>query len=214
MMVREERPMDVTNARTTARVTARAASSKEDAMTITKEGAMTSTPVAFRISAIPPQMLDRIRAAGIDDFGNPLEVSVDEQGGAPLRCCLRPAAPGDRLVLIAYRPYSRPGPYAEVGPVFVHAERCAGYTEPARYPAGYRDWATLIFRPYHDDGRMAYPAIAMVDGPQAKQAIAAIFADPTIEMIHARNVYAGCYMFAIHRPAPEPPAEIAGHPRG
>ncbi len=152
---------------------------------------MISSPAAFRISAIPPQMLDRIWAAGHDEFGNPLEVSVDEQGGAPIRCCLRPAAPGDRLALIAYRPFSRPGPYAEVGPVFVHAERCAGYTEPSRYPA-----------------------IAMVDGPQAEQAIATIFADPTIEVIHARNVYAGCYMFAIHRPAPEPPAETAGRPRG
>ena len=49
---------------------------------------------------------------------------------------------------------------------------------------------------------MAYPAIAMVDGPQAEQAIDKIFADPTIEMVHARNVHAGCYMFAIHRPTP------------
>jgi len=88
--------------------------------------------------------------------------------------------------------------------VFVHAERCAGYTEPSRCPAGYRDWATMIVRPYHADGRMAYAAIAMVEGPQAEQTIDEIFADPTIEIIHSRNVYAGCYMFAIHRPAPEP----------
>ena len=61
----------------------------------------------------------------------------------------------------------------------------------------------MVFRPYHFDGRMAYPALAMVDGSQAEQSIEAMFADPTIEMIHSRNVYAGCYMFAIHRPAPE-----------
>lgn len=164
---------------------------------------MTIMPAPFRISAIPAQILDRIRAARKDDFGNPLEEFVNEEGGSPLRCCLRPAAPGDRLVLIAYRPFRRPGPYAEVGPVFVHAERCAGYTEPSRYPAGYRDWAAMIFRPYHKDGRMAYPAITMVEGPRAEQAIDEIFADPTIEMIHSRNVYAGCYMFAIHRPSPE-----------
>jgi len=168
------------------------------------EDKMTFTPATFRISAIPPQILDRIRAVGKDDFGNPLEVIVDEEGGSPLRCCLRPAAPGERLLLIAYQPFSRPGPYTEVGPAFIHAEHCAGYPEPSRYPSGYRDWATMIFRPYHFDGRMAYPAIAMVDGPQAEQAIETIFADPTIEVIHSRNVYAGCYMFAIHRPASEP----------
>ncbi|MDQ2743991.1 MAG: DUF1203 domain-containing protein [Chloroflexota bacterium] len=164
---------------------------------------MTITLAPFHISAIPAQILDRIRAARRDDFGNPLEEFVDEEGGSPLRCCLQPAAGGDRLTLIAYRPFSRPGPYAEVGPVFVHAERCAGYTEPSRYPDRYRDWATMIFRPYHKDGRMAYPAIAMVEGPMAEQVIDEIFADPTIEMIHSRNVYAGCYMFAIHRPSPE-----------
>jgi hypothetical protein len=64
----------------------------------------------------------------------------------------------------------------------------------------------MIFRPYHFDGCMAYPAIAMVDGPQAEQAIETIFADPTIEVIHTRNVYAGCYMFAIHRAEAEPSA--------
>lgn len=160
---------------------------------------MIATPTGFRISAIPAQTLDRIRAGGQDDFGNPLQMFVDEEGGSPLRCCLRPAEAGERLMLIAYRPFSRPGPYAEVGPVFVHAEPCAGYTEPARYPSGYRTWKTMVFRPYHVDGRMAYPALAMVDGPQAEQAIETIFADPTIEMIHTRNVHAGCYMFAIHR---------------
>ncbi|PZS09659.1 MAG: hypothetical protein DLM70_01355 [Chloroflexi bacterium] len=83
--------------------------------------------------------------------------------------------------------------------MFVHADHCGGYQEPRQYLAGYRDWATMIFRPYHHGGRIAYPAITMVEGPQAEQAIEEIFADPTIEMIHSRNVYAGCFMFAIHR---------------
>ena len=176
---------------------------------------MTTTTATFRISAIPPQTLDRIRVAGQDDFGNPLEVIVDEQGGSPLRCCLRPATPGDHLLLIAYRPFSRPGPYAEAGPVFIHAERCAGYAEPSQYPAGYRDWKPLIFRPYHYGGRMAYPAIAMVDGLQAEQIIEKIFADPTIEVIHARNVYAGCYMFeCVSQLIGYPPRRGRGRGRG
>ncbi|PZS09658.1 MAG: hypothetical protein DLM70_01350, partial [Chloroflexi bacterium] len=62
------------------------------------------------VRVFPRETLDHIRDVGKDDFGNLLEVFVDEQGGSPLRCCLRPAAPGDRLALIAYRPFSRPGP--------------------------------------------------------------------------------------------------------
>jgi hypothetical protein len=154
----------------------------------------------FRIEAIAPDALDRIRAAGRDDFGNPAEVSIDADGGSPLRCCLRPAEPGARIALIAYRPFTRPGPYAETGPVFIHAGACPGYGTPGQYPPGYRSRPAMIFRPYRRDGQIAYPAIAIVEGDQAEEAIERMFADPSIEFIHARNVYAGCFMFTIRRP--------------
>jgi Protein of unknown function (DUF1203) len=160
---------------------------------------MSTTKSTFRIEAIASVELDRLRPGGQDDFGNPIDLTIDEGGGSPLRCCLRPAEPGARVGLIAYRPFTRPGPYAEVGPVFIHADRCPGYDTPDEYPPGFRNWPTMIFRPYHFNGRMAYPALAMVDGGQAEQVIATMFADPTIELIHSRNLYAGCFMFAIHR---------------
>jgi hypothetical protein len=166
----------------------------------------TSTPARpairteFRVTPIPAGVLDRIRAAGQDDFGNPLVPTVSEAGGEPMRCCLRPAAPGDRLTLIAYRPFARPGPYAESGPVFIHAEACAGYAGTGSYPPGYRDWPTMVFRPYHYDGAIAYDAIELADADSAEALIERLLADPAIEFIHARNVKAGCYMFRIGRP--------------
>jgi Protein of unknown function (DUF1203) len=161
---------------------------------------VTDAATTFRIRAIPQARLERLRVSKFDDFTNRLEVITDESGGAPLRCCLRTAMPGDRIVLIAYRPFDRLGPFAEVGPVFVHAEPCAGYAYPDRYPEGFRE-RELVFRPYRFDGWMAYSAIAIADGSRAEKVVEEIFADPAIEMIHTRNVYAGCYMFAIDRPA-------------
>ena len=166
----------------------------------------TRTDTAFRVTPIPADVLDRIRAAGHDDFGNPLVPAADEEGGSPMRCCLRRSAPGDRLCVIAYRPFTRPGPYAESGPVFIHADRCAGYDDTGAYPAGYRDWPTMVFRPYRYDGVIAYDAIQMGDAKTAEALIADIFADPTIEFIHTRNVYAGCYMFRIGRPGGSMPS--------
>jgi hypothetical protein len=161
--------------------------------------AATAARTAFRVTPIPAEVLERIRAAGHDDFGNPLVAVTSEEGGAPMRCCLRPAEPGDRLCLIAYRPFTRPGPYAESGPVFIHAEACAGYASTSIYPPGYRDWPTMVFRPYCHDGSIAYDAIRMGDGATAEALIASTLADPGIEFIHARNVHAGCYMFCIGR---------------
>lgn len=165
---------------------------------------MTTARAAFRVTPISAGVLDRIRAAGHDDFGNPLVPAINQAGGAPLRCCLRPAAPGDRLCLIAYRPFTRPGPYAETGPVFIHAEPCAGYADTDSYPPGYRDWPAMVFRPYTYDGAIAYDAIQTGDGATAETLIASMLADPAIEFIHTRNLYAGCYMFCISRPGARP----------
>src|SRR3954453_18671026 len=48
----------------------------------------TARRASFRVDAIPAAELDRIRANGVDDFGNPLEPRVVRQsGGAALRGC-------------------------------------------------------------------------------------------------------------------------------
>jgi len=161
---------------------------------------------AFRVAALPAGELERIRAAGVDDFGNPLEPSTVTGPGAPLRCCLRDAEPGERVVLIAYRPAAVPGPYAEVGPVFVHAEACAGYADEDRYPEGFRARNQLL-RAYDALGRQVENVI--VDGPAAERAITDLFGRPGVAYLHSRNVLAGCYMFAVH-PAGDTTADVTG----
>jgi Protein of unknown function (DUF1203) len=167
--------------------------------------------LAFRVHAIPSVTLAEIRLARRDRFGNQLTPIIDADGGSPLRCCLRRSTPGEELYLIAYRPFTRPGPYAEAGPVFVHASACTGYLENEVYPAGYRDWPAMVFRPYRhhaelDCDAIAYDAIEIGGGDTAESLIRTIFADPTIDFIHTRNVHAGCFMFSITRadvgPAP------------
>jgi hypothetical protein len=160
---------------------------------------MVTTMPALRVEALPPEDLERIRGRGVDDFGNPLVATVDGEGGAPLRCCLREAQAGERVALIAYRPAMVGGPYAEVGPVFIHAEACDGYGEPDQYPAGFRGRRQLL-RAYGADGRIVDAAIAE-NGDEAEAMCAEFFARPEIEYIHSRNVLWGCYMFTIRRPA-------------
>jgi Protein of unknown function (DUF1203) len=160
--------------------------------------------LAFRVQAIPSTTLAEIRLAGRDRFGNELTPIVDADGGSPLRCCLRRSTPGEELYLIAYRPFTRPGPYAETGPVFVHADPCAGYSENDAYPAGYRDWSPMVFRPYRhhaelDCDAIAYDAIQIGGGDTAESLIRDIFTDPIIDFIHTRNVHAGCFMFSVTR---------------
>jgi hypothetical protein len=152
----------------------------------------------FVIVPLLSEDLDRIRDAGIDDFGNILNPVVDEAGGSPLRCCLRDARPGERIALIAHRPFPWPGPYAEVGPIFIHADRCDGYDAPNLYPAGFANRRQLL-RAY-DHNRAICDAVPVKDGAQAERVLSWLLSRAEVDFVHSRNVEWGCYMFAIERP--------------
>ena len=151
--------------------------------------------MTFDINAIPAGELARIRAAGHDLAGNPF-TSRDAGGGEPLRCCLRPARPEERIALIAYQPTGTAGAYVETGPVFVHAQPCEGYPTDGGWPPGFRD-RQQVLRAYDAAGRIA-DAI-LVEGAEAEVGIAKLLADPEHLVVHSRNVLYGCYMFAISR---------------
>jgi hypothetical protein len=92
----------------------------------------------FRVEALSPERLEAMRWAGSDDGGNVVFPARTAQGGEPLRCCLKIATPGEQVLLIAYCPFNKPSPYAETGPVFVHAESCEGYHRADLYPDQFR----------------------------------------------------------------------------
>jgi hypothetical protein len=158
-----------------------------------RTGAVNVTELLYQ--AIPAAELDAIRTAGRDEAGNPLEVQVHRDGGAPLRCCLREARAGDRLLLIAYTPPGSAGAYAERGPVFIHAERCGGYPTPDQYPPELAGRQQVV-RAYDQQGRIADGVLA-ADEKQAAVIIAELLARPEVELVHLRNVGYGCYNFSV-----------------
>jgi hypothetical protein len=107
--------------------------------------------------------------------------------------------PGERLTLIAYRPFPWLGPYAEVGPVFVHADACDGYQEVHRYPEGFAHRRQLL-RAY-DRNRRICEGLVVKDGPQAERVLTWLLSRPEVDFVHSRNVEWGCYMFAATRRA-------------
>jgi uncharacterized protein DUF1203 len=149
----------------------------------------------FRVEAIPADTLSRVRSTGRDEAGNELRTRVDDEGGSPLRCCLRDTTPGERVLLIAYTPPGVTGPYAERGPVFIHAEPCPGYPDVDRYPAGLGHRRQIV-RGYDRAGNMA-TATLVADGTEAEQELVTVLGRPDIQVAHVRNVAAGCYNFAV-----------------
>jgi hypothetical protein len=147
----------------------------------------------IRIHAIAQSTLDDVRANAKDDQTEPAIAT----GGEPLRCCLRDAAPGERLLLFGYEPSLPPSPYRETGAVFAHADACAAPADPTRYPA---DWLgrPQVLRAYDERGWI-HPASRQHDGSEPEQALAQVLAEPGVVQVHSRNIVYGCYMFAATR---------------
>ena len=156
----------------------------------------------YAVRPIDAEVVAELRR--LDDAGRPPRLVLDDDGGSPLRCCLRASRPGERLLLASYAPLRRwaaaagvdPGPYDEVGPVFVHAEACDG-PEHEDWPDDLRG-SPRVLRAYGRDGRIV-GGRALDESDEPAAAVAELLDDPAVAFVHARAVVFGCFTFAIER---------------
>ena len=148
----------------------------------------------FSISPLPTEIVERIRTTLVDDFGNHLEVIASQP--VPCRHCLKITQAGERVILFACQPFDTTGPYAEIGPVFVHAEPCSAYAQRTDFPEGFRE-RILTMRGYDSAGRIAGATLSTAGRPEAT--IDELFADASVRYIHVRNPAWGCYDFRVDR---------------
>ncbi|MFC5665314.1 DUF1203 domain-containing protein [Kitasatospora misakiensis] len=160
-----------------------------------------SAPSVLAVRAVDPAVHRALLVR--DDAGRPPVRSVDETGGAPLRCCLTRARAGERIALLSYAPLRRwaaetgaePGPYDELGPVFVHDGPCEGPAGPG-WPAGFHR-GERVLRAYDRRGHILGGVLV---GPDAAEAgAAALLADPEVAVVHVRAVDFGCFMHEVRR---------------
>ncbi|GAA3892123.1 DUF1203 domain-containing protein [Saccharothrix violaceirubra] len=145
----------------------------------------------MRIHALPEAVVERARAsAGVDEFHE----LRDEAVGAPLRCCLRRAGEGEAVVLFRYSPTAGTGPYAELGPVFVHAEPCGGLDRDDVFPEAFRH-SPRVFRAYGPEGRIEGGRVVEVGSLDAE--LARMLDDPAVVEVQVRSASHGCFLFAV-----------------
>ncbi|MFL4904133.1 DUF1203 domain-containing protein [Streptomyces sp. MMS24-I2-30] len=150
---------------------------------------------------VDPAALKELRA--VDDAGRETVPVTDDEGGAPLRCCLRRSAPGESIALVSYAPLRRwaagtgaePGAYDEQGPVFIHAGECPGPVAEGGHPFTN---AHRTVRRYSAGGRiLGGRLVSRPDGFEA--AFAEAFADPEVALVHVRAVEYGCFLYEVRK---------------
>jgi hypothetical protein len=164
----------------------------------TEEDSMT-TELTHRllVHAIDPAHLDVVRTTGADGHGNRLSPFAATGQGEPLRCCLRYAEPGEQITLISYAPFENPSVWREVGPVYIHAARCEGYTPTGRLP---EQLATgpRVLRTYRTDGTMNYEHNTVVtDQADLQPIVGRLLSEPDVNTVHVRTLAPQCFLYAV-----------------
>ena len=149
---------------------------------------------AITIVPIDPTVLRQVRTSGVDMLGRPAEWFIDHDGGNQVRCCLTKSRPGERIGLISHRPLEVERPWAEVGPVYIHADTCPVDADTIPFP----DWLDLsarVLRAYDASGAMIYAANRIVQaGDGVEAALKDILSDPMITEVHIRNLVEQCFI--------------------
>ena len=155
--------------------------------------------MALRFVPMPTADATALQAGAPDANGQSPEPHVARESGGPCRHCLKPIAAGERYLILGYRPFPEPQPYAEVGPIFLHAEACASYDRAAELPPILRTDGACIIRGYGGDDRIVYGSGRVVANAKIPEEAGALFGDPRIAYIHVRSATNNCYQCRIDR---------------
>jgi hypothetical protein len=153
--------------------------------------------MSIRFVALDSAIVETLRHGGPDANGQVPEFAVSNGSGVPCRHCLAQVASGERYLILAHRPFPEPQPYAELGPIFLHADGCprggGAQTPPMLASAHY------IVRGYSDRHRIVYGTGRIAETPSIAQAATEILADPAIAYVHVRSASNNCYQCRIDR---------------
>ncbi len=149
----------------------------------------------FRIIPLPRDVAEAARRRFREGASDHALVTADSPDGYPCRHCLQWAKPGQQMILFPFASIPADRPYAESGPIFVHAEPCDSYANTNEYPVDFR--RQRVLRAYNRNDDMIDAMV--IENDQPEPAIAQLFQNPQTAFLQARSVTRGCYTFRIER---------------
>lgn len=139
------------------------------------------------------------REGAPDANGQPAERRVSDGDGVPCRHCLDDVAAGEPFLIAAYRPFPRPQPYAEIGPIFLHAEPCPRRGETPDLPPVLAARERVLMRGYGADDRIVYGTGQVVPTAELPESAARLLGRGDVDYVHVRSASNNCYTCRIER---------------
>jgi hypothetical protein len=126
------------------------------------------------------------------------ELKVSDGDGVPCRHCLKNIAAGQGYLVLAYRPFPKLQPYAETGPIFLHAEECERATEDEALPE-ILESPDYIVRGYDRGDRIVYGSGGVIPTGTIAERTETLFGRGDIAYVHVRSARNNCYQCRIDR---------------
>jgi hypothetical protein len=151
----------------------------------------------LRIQGISTDWCEQIWRGGTDANGQQALVRIVEGPANPCRHCLKLIPEGAEKLVLAYRPFDALQPYAETGPIFLHAKQCDRY-DNALVPPWFEYLDPAIVRGYGEDHWIRYDTGNAFRGREITQACETILGDLTIAYVHVRSKF-NCFQCRVDR---------------
>lgn len=154
--------------------------------------------MTIQFKALPTDHVRALQRGGPDAYGQTPERRISDGDGMPCRHCLKNIAAGDAYLILAYRPFPELQPYAETGPIFLHAEECEradGSEELPEIPES----PDYIVRGYGRDDRIVYGSGGVIPTGAVVARAKALFERADIAYVHVRSARNNCYQCRIER---------------
>jgi len=157
-----------------------------------------ATPMPIRYIALPTSQVRALQRGDDDANGRPPELHVSDGDGAPCRHCLRFIEKGEPYLIVGYRPFETVQPYAEIGPLFLHAVECARAPASGRLPEILQS-ESYILRGYDAAERIVYGTGGVIARERIGGRAETLLADPAIAFVDVRSAQNNCFQCRVVR---------------
>lgn len=153
--------------------------------------------MAIRFLPIQTETAAALWDGGTDSYGMRPERRISDGDGVPCRHCLEGVRAGEPYLVFAHRPFPALQPYAETGPIFLHADPCAAFSG-AGAPS-MLDSRDYILRGYDAHDRIVYGTGAVTPTEEIPAYAEMLLARTDIAYVHVRSARNNCYQCRIER---------------
>ncbi len=153
----------------------------------------------LRFRGIESEIVRSLREGAPDAHGH-APLRQRGAGLGPCRHCLELMTDEAEKLILAYRPFEKAHPYAEVGPIFLHPNECVRYDAPDP-PPWFAHLDPAVVRGYGHDDWIRYETGEAVEGARVADVASEILERGDIAYVHVRSKF-GCLMCRVDRGMP------------